>query len=85
MRWGNNGREEPNDAEKLKASLNAFRELYFLLDEEKFEEVLDGSIRFLLSTLTGNNAIRPLVQRNSRTGLWEKASDGIMLHGYQRY
>ena len=51
---------------------------------EKFVEVLDCSIRFLLSVLPGNNSIRPLVHMNLETGLWEKANDGIMLHGDQR-
>ena len=51
---------------------------------EKFVEVLDCSIRFLLSVLPGNNSIRPLVHMNLETGLWEKAHDGIMLHGDQR-
>ena len=77
-------KDEP-DAERITQSIKFLREAYSSINAEKFEEVLDCSIRFLLSTLTGNNAIRPLVHRNSRTGLWEKADDGIMLHGNQRY
>lgn len=50
----------------------------------KYPEVLDCSIRFLLNVLEKNNAIMPLVRKNSTTGLWEKANDGIMLHGEQR-
>lgn len=77
-------KDEP-DAEKIVHAINFLREAYSFINAEKFEEVLDCSIRFLLNILAGNNAIRPLVHRNSRTGLWEKASDGIMLHGNQRY
>ena len=52
--------------------------------ENKFPEVLDCSISLLLDVLEEKNAIRPLVRQNKKNGLWEKANDGIMLHGDQR-
>ena len=64
--------------------LKVLEEAQYFVAAEKYHEVLDCSIRFLLDVLNGNNAIMPLIRRNSTTGLWEKADDGIMLHGKQR-
>lgn len=52
--------------------------------DDKFPEVLDGSIRILLEMLPEKNSILPLITKNEETGLWEKADNGIMLHGEQR-
>ena len=52
--------------------------------EEKFDEALDASIKILLEMLPEKNSILPLITKNEETGLWEKADDGIMLHGHQR-
>ena len=52
--------------------------------DDQFAEVLDASIRILLEMLPEKNSIRPLITKNEETGFWEKADDGIILHGKQR-
>lgn len=73
-----------NASDEIKFSLNILYELHSFIVAEKYAEVLDCSIRFLLDMLSENNSIRPLIKKNAQTGLWEKADDGIMLHGMLR-
>ena len=73
---------ETDDVEFLKDTVT---KLFYFIHSEKFAEVLDCSIRFLIEVLPEKNSIRPLIRQNKKTGLWEKADDGIMLHGEQRY
>ncbi len=73
---------ETDEVEFLKDTVT---KLFYYVHSEKFSEVLDCSIRFLLEVLPEKNSIRPLIRQNKKTGLWEKADDGIMLHGEQRY
>ena len=63
---------------------SVLKKLCNLVESEKYLEVLDYSIRFLLATLPDNNSIRPLIKRNKETNLWEKNNDGVMLLGEQR-
>lgn len=42
-----------------------------------FAKLFDAVISYMLEHLPERNPIRPLVMKNSRTGLWEKADDGI--------
>lgn len=76
----------PEDSSDL---IKPFKELLRnysrLIVEKKYPELLDFSIRFLLDVLHENNSILPLVRQNEETGLFEKACDGIMLNGEQRY
>ncbi len=41
-------------------------------------KIFDATISYMLKHLPKNNSIRPLVRKNFKTGLWEKASDGIL-------
>lgn len=74
--------DSSDDIKLFKETLRNFSQLVV---EKKYPELLDASIRFLLDVLHENNSIRPLVQKNEETGLFEKACDGIMLNGEQRY
>ena len=73
--------DAPDD---IKFSTNVLEELHRFITAEKYDAALDCSIKFLLDMLSQNNSIRPLIKRNAQTGLWEKADDGIMLHGMLR-
>ena len=73
--------EESEDIKFLRSTLKKAREY---IVEEKFPEVLNCSIKFLLDVLPITNEIRPLIRRNKKTGLYEKANDGVMLYGEQR-
>lgn len=42
-----------------------------------FAKLFDAVISYMLEHLPERNTIRPLVRKNLRTGLWEKAGDGI--------
>ena len=74
--------DSSDDIGRFKEILRNFSQL---VAEKKYPELLDSSIRFLLDVLHENNSIRPLVKQNEKTGLFEKACDGIMLNGEQRY
>lgn len=73
--------DEPED---IKFNVSILIKLHKFIRAEKYAETLDCSIRFLLDMLSENNSIRPLIKKNAQTGLWEKADDGIMLHGMLR-
>ena len=70
--------DENSDEEikQLKIFVNRQRHL---LEQEKYEEFLSGTISYLLERLPENNPISPLVKKNENTGLWEKAETEIML------
>ena len=74
--------DSSDDIKRFKELLRNFSRLVV---EKKYPEILDASIRFLLDVLHENNSIRPLVRQNEKTGLFEKAFDGIMFNGEQRY
>ena len=78
----NTPEDSSDDIKRFKELLRNFSRLVV---EKKYPEILDCSIRFLLDVLHENNSIRPLVRQNEKTGLFEKACDGIMLNGEQRY
>ena len=76
--------EEAGDSDDIKFLVREIKKVRDWVIEDKFAEVLDGSIKILLEMLPEKNSIRPLITKNEETGLWEKADDGIMLHGDQR-
>ena len=71
-------------AQNIKDTKKILEKLNKLVIEEKYPEVLDCSIKFLLSVLDENNAITPLIKKNKKSGLYEKANDIIPLRGEQR-
>lgn len=77
--------ENKDVKDKIIFFANKISELKKLIFFGKFDEVLDASIKILLEMLPEKNSIRPLIVKNEVTGLWQKADDGIMLHGVQRY
>ena len=74
-----------SSSDEIKFFKEVLRGFKKLIIEQKYPELLDASIRFLLDVLHENNSIRPLVRQNEKTGLFEKACDGIKLYGEQRY
>ena len=73
--------DESEDIKFLRETMQTARSY---IVEEKFPEVLDCCVSFLLDVLEAKNSIRPLIRSNQKTGLYEKADDGIALHGKQR-
>lgn len=73
--------DESDDLKFIRATLLEIRK-HIVADE--FAQALDCSIRFLLDVLEERNSIRPLIRQSKITALWEKANDGIALHGEQR-
>ena len=73
-----------DESEDIKFLRETMQEARSYIVEEKFPEVLDCSVRFLLDVLEAKNSIRPLIRQNKKTGLYEKADDGIVLDGEQR-
>lgn len=76
--------EDAGDSDDIKFLVREIKKVRDFVIEDKFAEVLDGSIKILLEMLPEKNSIRPLIKKNEETGLWEKADDGIVLHGRQR-
>lgn len=73
-----------DESEDIKFLRETMQEARSYIVEEKFPEALDCSVRFLLDVLEAKNSIRPLIRQNKKTGLYEKADDGIVLDGEQR-
>ena len=76
--------DDDSESADRKFLKNTLREMRKFVSNGKYHRLLDCTIRFFLNTLPEKNAIRPLVKKNKKTGLWEKADDGIMWHGDQR-
>ena len=65
------------DSDKIKHFKNWIIELRQICISGDHAKILDGSIRFLLERLPENNPLMPLIRKNERTGLWEKANDEL--------
>lgn len=75
---------ESEAAEDINANRKILDKMRQLIIEEKYPEILDYSINYLLSVLDEKNSITPLIKKNEKTGLYEKAFDIIPLCGEQR-
>ena len=76
--------EDAGESDDIKFLMREIKKVRDFVIEDKFSEVLDGSIKILLEMLPEKNSVLPLITKNEDTGLWEKADDGINLHGRQR-
>ncbi|MBQ9487905.1 MAG: hypothetical protein IJU91_08940, partial [Selenomonadaceae bacterium] len=76
--------DDENPSDDVKFFRREIKRVRDFVIEEKFDEALDASIKILLEMLPEKNSIRPRITKNEETGLWQKADDGIMLHGHQR-
>lgn len=69
--------EGEDDSEKIRQLKKFIVRLMKIDAAKEFPKMLDAIISYMLEHLPERNTIRPLVKKNSQTGLWEKAFDGI--------
>lgn len=67
-----------DDSEKIRQLKKFIGELMKLDAAEDYAKMFDKIISYMLKHLPKENPIRPLVRKNLRTKLWEKASEGIL-------
>ena len=67
-----------DDSEKIRQLKKFISELMELDAAEEYAKMFDEIISHMLKHLPKENPIRPLVRKNLRTKLWEKASEGIL-------
>ena len=69
--------ESGDDSETIRQLKKLITKLMELDAAGNFAKLFDAVISYMLEHLPERNPIRPLVMKNPRTGLWEKAGDGI--------